>query len=366
MARRKRSFNAFSLSFLDIMSCGFGAVILFFMIISAQIAVEHEAEVAEDRAEIERLEARVAASSRQLQRLRDSLGSALEQRAGTGAELDELAAAVQEAEARFSARERESLERREELRRLQADLRALQEETDRLREVALTKEEAGHQIRAVSGDGERAYLTGMRMGGEHVLILVDVSTSMLDDTLVNVIRRRNMPFERKVNAPKWQRVLATIDWITAQIPPDSRFQVYLFNDQARPLIEGTEGQWLSASDEAGRLDEALSELRNAEPSGGSSLHAAFQVIQQLRPRTDNVYLITDSLPTVGDSPPQRSVISGRDRYRLYELARRTLPTNVPVNVLLFPLEGDPRAAPAYWELTLRTGGTFMSPTEDWP
>ena len=366
MARKQRQFNVFSLSFLDIMSCGFGAVILFFMIISAQIAVETDERVQEDSAEIERLEARVSSSGRQLERLRAALANALENRASTGAEAAELQAAVEEARARISEAERTDLERRDELRQLQEELRKLQEETRQLAEEALTREEAGRQIRALSGDGERAYLTGMRMGGDRVLILLDVSTSMLDETLVNVIRRRNMPFERKVSSPKWQRVLATIDWITAQIPPDSQFQVYLFNDTARPLIEGTEGQWLSASEQAGRLDTAIEKLRETEPTGGSSLHAAFGVIRDLAPRTDNVYLITDSLPTVGDSPPNRSTISGRERLRLFELAYRTLPTNVPVNVLLFPLEGDPRAAPTNWELTLRTGATYMSPTEDWP
>lgn len=366
MARRQRQFNVFSLSFLDIMSCGFGAVILFFMIISAQIAVETDETVREESAEIERLEARVSASGRQLQRLRESLAGAIQDRASTRAEADELRKAVEEARARVSERERSEVERREELRRLQEELRELQAETERLAEEAMTREEAGRQIRALTGDGDRAYLTGMRMGGDRVLILVDVSTSMLDETLVNVIRRRNMPFERKVASPKWQRVLATVDWITAQIPPDSQFQVYLFNDQARPLIEGTEGTWLSASDQAGRLDEAVEAMRRLEPEGGSSLHAAFSVIRNLTPRTDNVYLITDSLPTVGDSPPSRSVISGRERLRLFELAVRTLPTNVPLNIILFPLEGDPRAAPSYWDLTLRTGGTFLSPTEDWP
>ena len=33
MARRKRKFTTFNLSFLDIMSCGFGAVVLVFLII---------------------------------------------------------------------------------------------------------------------------------------------------------------------------------------------------------------------------------------------------------------------------------------------------------------------------------------------
>ena len=33
----RRSFNVFSLSFLDVMACGLGATILFLMIISAQV-----------------------------------------------------------------------------------------------------------------------------------------------------------------------------------------------------------------------------------------------------------------------------------------------------------------------------------------
>jgi len=204
------------------------------------------------------------------------------------------------------------------------------------------------------------------MGGERVLILVDVSTSMLDKTIVNVIRRRNMPFERKVNSPKWQRVLQTIDWLTAQIPEDSQFQVYLFDTSVRPLIEGTDGEWLDASDTAGRLDEAIEKLREIDPNGGSSLHWPFELVREMSPRPDNVYLITDSLPTQGATEPRRRTVSGQERQRHLERAFRQLPTNVPINVILFPLEGDPRAAPNYWELTLRTGGTFMSPTEDWP
>ena len=37
MARKNRTFTTFSLSFLDIMSCGFGAVVLVFMIIDHSI-----------------------------------------------------------------------------------------------------------------------------------------------------------------------------------------------------------------------------------------------------------------------------------------------------------------------------------------
>ena len=40
--RRRRRFDTFSLSFLDIMSCGFGAVVLFYMIISATMAIRSD------------------------------------------------------------------------------------------------------------------------------------------------------------------------------------------------------------------------------------------------------------------------------------------------------------------------------------
>jgi hypothetical protein len=35
-------------------------------------------------------------------------------------------------------------------------------------------------------------------------------------------------------------------------------------------------------------------------------------------------------------------------------------------VLLLPMEGDPRAAGAYWNLARVRGGTFLAPSKDWP
>ena len=37
MARRRREFSVFNLSFLDVISCGLGAVILFFVITNTQV-----------------------------------------------------------------------------------------------------------------------------------------------------------------------------------------------------------------------------------------------------------------------------------------------------------------------------------------
>ena len=101
-------------------------------------------------------------------------------------------------------------------------------------------EAGGEAARTFVGQGDRQYLTGLRVGGSRVLILLDDSASMLDETIVNVIRRRNLPDDQKTQSRKWQRALTTVDWLTSQLKLDSN-QIYTFNTTVQPLIEGTAG-----------------------------------------------------------------------------------------------------------------------------
>jgi hypothetical protein len=59
-------------------------------------------------------------------------------------------------------------------------------------------------------------------------------------------------------------------------------------------------------------------------------------------------------------------VSGRDRLRLFDRATRALPRGVPVNIFLYPMEGDPMAAPVFWKLAIATRGSFLTPSKDWP
>ena len=77
-------------------------------------------------------------------------------------------------------------------------------------------------------------------------------------------------------------------------------------------------------------------------------------------------MLTDGLPTMGEILPTRPGVSAKDRLDHFDRAIRQLPVGVPVNTLLFAMEGDPQAAPAYWLLAIRTGGSMMAPSEDWP
>ena len=110
--------------------------------------------------------------------------------------------------------------------------------------MAEKTETDGNRLREFKGEGDRQYLTGLKLGGERTLILVDRSASMLDDTIVNIIRRRNMPIDEKLRAVKWRQVVASVDWLTAQFQPGSEFQIYMFNNEVEPVIKGSDGVWL--------------------------------------------------------------------------------------------------------------------------
>ena len=102
------------------------------------------------------------------------------------------------------------------------------------------------------------------------------------------------------------------------------------------------------------------------PAGGTSLENAFLALQQLSPSPDNIFLITDGLPTQDSRGPRGTKISGRDRQKLFRAAVKQLPKGVPVNVILAPMEGDPMAAVSYWKLAVNSGGAFLAPSRDWP
>src|SRR5690606_20364328 len=261
----------------------------------------------------------------------------------------QLVSEIEDTQEQFSDLTEDSESRREQIERLRAELAELQSETERLSAASITPEEAGNRIRSFTGEGDRQYLTGLRMGGRRVVILVDTSTSMLDRTLVNILRRRNMTPEQQRNAPKWRQVVNTVDWLTTQMTPGTQFQIIGFSDTAKSLIPGTDGQWLTVTD-GSELETAVRNLRAMHPQGPTSLHAAFGAARALEPKPDNIYLLVDGLPTMGEIVPTRPGVTSRERIDHFNRAIRQLPNGIPVNVILFAMEGDPQAAPAFWVL----------------
>jgi len=360
---QKRQLNPMSLAFLDVMFCGFGAVILIFLILDHASTVADMESSPELAAEINLLREEVKEGQLGLVRLRNVFSDvSFDVVTAQGLSrriLEQIDTFLQE----LAALENSNVATVESVEKLRADIKALEEDVLRLQASALEHE--GDNVRQFLGDGNRQYLSGLFLGGQRVLILVDNSASMLDDTLINIIRTRNRPDEFKQRALKWQRVVNTVDWISTQLPITSRYQVYTFNEELKPAIAGTEGEWLEVADRD-QLNQAIENVLKTVPEGGTNMESPFRFIANMSPLPDNIFLITDGLPTISDRGSSDGLITPNDRLELFEEAVEELPEGIPINIILMPLEGDPSAAAAFWQLAITSQGAFISPSKDWP
>ncbi|MEM1435636.1 MAG: VWA domain-containing protein [Pseudomonadota bacterium] len=359
----RRRMSVFSMSFLDVMSCGFGAVILIFLIINHESSEDAKTYNQDQLSEVRLLDYQVQQGEKDLLALREQLEETLQNLAQSQQSLASIEEDVTRNQTALAELDAISAAERESQDELSSDIEARQEELDRLK--AQNEANAGNRARTVEGEGDRQYLTGLRIGGKHIVVAIDVSASMLDDTIVNVLIRRNMSDERRRAAPKWQRAIRTAEWIVAQLPLDAEFEFLTFNTETTSLLGEETGNWRPVSD-ARALDTAIDTLKEKVPEEGTSMIKLFEVIGQLSPLPDNVYLVTDSLPTQGEREPRRTTVSGRDRMDLFRAALRKLPKQVPLNVIMFPMEGDPQSAAAFWNVARTTGGSYISPSRDWP
>ena len=357
MSRKLRTTSTFSLSFLDIMSCGLGAAVLIFLILRHNVDAPTEVVPQKLLAEINLLEDEIKTGEDKLVRIRNTISEVSDEAVtarGLARKISQEIAQLQ------SLLEDINPDAVKNVEGMKEQLAKLQEQKKTLEKTKV----AGNKAYQFTGDGQRQYLTGLKLGGDNILLLIDASASMLDETLVNIIRRRNMSDSAKRNAPKWQRVLAMTQWVLANIPLTSDFQVLVFNTQVKPALGADVDAWREVSDTAA-IEATIKAMENVVPQQGTDMHAAFAAAMDMRPRPDNIYLITDGLPTVAGSN-SGGTVSGLDRLKLFDDAMQLILPGIPVNTLLLPLEGDPYAASAFWRLAIVSRGAFVTPSRDWP
>ncbi len=365
MARKHRSGDIFSMSFLDCMSCGFGAVILFFMIINSNSDVTNNEQNKALQAETDKLEIEVLEGRKNLALARTSIQKLETEEEEAADQISIIEALIAELQAELAKYDNDTLAKIEAIEKLQSDIKSLEDEVKRLLALKKEDEASGQRARAFKGEGDRQYLTGLKLGGERTLILVDRSASMLHETIVNIIRRKNLPESEQLLSRKWRQVVASVDWLTSQFKPDSEYQIYMFNNVAVPVIKGTDGLWLKA-DDGDQLDDAMRTLRRTVPKNGTNMYSAFQIIRDMDPRPDNVILLVDSMPTMDAATSTKSVIGPGERLNLFTAATQLIPSGIPINIMLYPMEGDARASVSLWALALKSRGSFISVSHDWP
>lgn len=356
MQRRKASSN-FNIAFLDVMSCGLGAVLLIFLI------VKHNANISDAGSNditpvLEEFRNEQVALKGEIKIVQQDIDQAQKQKHESEKIIEQIKSNIKAVNKLAKIKQTENSSLKKEIESIEP----------------LKASEVIQNLK----HGEENYLIGLKVEGSRIAILMDHSSSMTDFKLVDIIKRKIADDAQKKKGPKWQRTVKVIGWFLNRLPSNSKVTVIGYNDKAMQIASS---DWVASSDANG-LFNILGKINQIVPNGPTNLNAALKKLNLISPPPTNIYLVTDGLPTMGGNgfsigklfdncssiTGTSKIISGECRLKLFwnGVNRNLLPRGSQLNVILLPMEGDPEAAPAYWRWAAETGGILISPGEGWP
>ncbi len=199
MRKQKRTTEIFNLSFLDIVTCGFGAMILLLIIVKP---VPVESIINDDSEAIIEAIGKLSLEVADLRNLHSTLGA--QDKSKSDAETSDAMVLRKSAEVEDAARK----------------LRLIQEENEAL-EIALESLKKATIRVPATPEKRDVEVGGIPVDSQYVILIIDNSGSMLDI---------------------WPRVTRTIDHILDVHPTVRGFQV--MNDNGWYLIPSTKGKWI--------------------------------------------------------------------------------------------------------------------------
>ena len=358
------------LAFLDVLCCGLGSAVFLLLVIQhgpSPVAAE-ELLVANSTA---RVESEIDETNRRIAGARSSLAAVA----------DTIRTALAAMQALAGLSELQKRQATDALASLQSERQRLDAETD-----ALAKLRARSPAPPVT---PRQHLTGLQVDSDRVAVFLDSSASMLDSSLVGILRLRVSSDRLKRAADKWTTARNAAKWVYGRVPDAGRYRLFHYADGMYQLPGGAVPAgpigWRKKAKgprPGSPPDPVESALDALLPDGPTNLRQVFETAARLSPAPGQIVLITDGLPTLpGDTPLQRlrpckrprgsatPLITAACRARIFQdavtVAQRSLP-NTRIDIILLPLEGDADAAGRFWDLALATGGRLLTPAQGWP
>ena len=328
MRRRRRGVDIFNLSFLDVVSCGFGAIILLLVIVKIS-----------EPTVIEKLSVDLSGL---VQRLEE--------------ELHELRGQATVLERELTARQEQLSLQREELARLKGDrskirgrFAATRNEHDAQtiikNQLASAKQDLSEEMRRLLGSGyQRRKLTatigGVPVDSEYIIFIIDTSGSMQQNA--------------------WRLVLRKVEEVLDIYPSVKGIQV--MNDMGDYMFSTYKGRWIP--DTPARRKSILRRLAGWQPFSNSSpvegIEAAIRRFHAQDKRI-SLYVFGDdfargSIQTVVDTVASlnRADRSGKRRVRIHTVGFPVLfgtGGGIPVNAM--------RYAALMRKLAETNGGSFV-------
>ncbi|MDC6449479.1 hypothetical protein PQY67_04770 [Pseudomonadales bacterium] len=368
--RKEDHDDAMGLSFLDILCCGLGAAILLLLIVkhdgSSLIDADLQLMAYPRIAALEQLLnqklAQVELLNSELEKIEsqndDELDRALDRWKNIDVEKAEIARLQYE-----TLLEENRLEALKTLEKRLADRLSFEAQKD---SSVLTE-----KVGALKGIG--------LAGEDKVVILLDVSASMLHWSLVEIIRLQASGAVAIKNAPKWNQAILAAQFAYQTLDKGARFKIIRFSEFAYDTDDAEiDEQKIIWELNNGKHDKLVSELSDKLPKKGTNLQVGFDAVNSLVPRPERILLITDGLPGKISNRHQlkgcprnttRVVrVSGECRTSIAIESVRSLGqklSKVPIDVILLPLEGDREAIRFYSLLTGLTAGKLITPSVDW-
>jgi hypothetical protein len=362
--------DGFGLSFLDVLCCGLGAAILLLLIVKhedpgldqSDWALMLEPEIYQIRQAMEEYELK----NKSLEKKRRSLKKRLE-----------------ESQEKNALRNKVLTQQQKKLIELEAQLAKEEAKSRELSRLTMRLTEPPEPIEAKLDTKGLNFgaLSGLQFSGEErVVILLDNSASMIDWSVVEIVRTQAAGRAAIESAFKWQQAQSVANWAFASIESGKRYKFLTFAER----VFDTDGKEISTTKEISwdlkSEDDVRSRLKNFSklPEGGTNLKIALEAVGRLVPKPKRILLITDGLPNkiekrgallgCPSSSTTVRMISGECRTAIALASLGTLSkklARVPIDVILFPLEGDPRAIRMYSLISGISSGRLITPSSDW-
>lgn len=233
MLNRNRETDSFTVSFLDVASCGFGAMIILLMIVKPSSPSSIEASDADSSAAVAELQREVFEVRGQTSLVNRDLNAKREQLSSTIERVARLRRDLSDVRGQFSASSELSDEATDEIGRLSLAQQSL---TDEMQRLFGSSQQVKDQA-----------IGGIPVDSEYIIFVIDTSGSMF-------------------NNPSWGKMLGVIE-DTLDVYPDVK-GIQIMNDMGDYMFDSYRGDWIP--DTPVRRQQILSTLRNWNPYSNSS------------------------------------------------------------------------------------------------
>ncbi len=329
MKRHKnRETDGFTVSFLDVASCGFGAMIILLMITksSAPVAIEYanvtsDGSITELQEQLFTIRGETTILNRELNAKHEQLSALTERIARLRRDMDDI-------QGRFQSSRQLSDETTDEIGRLAIARQTLTAELERL--LANSSAPANNAI------------GGIPVDSEYVIFVIDTSGSMF-------------------NNPSWNKMLGVIE-DTLNVYPEVK-GIQVMNDMGDYMFDSYRGDWIP--DTPGRRNQIISSLRTWNPySNSSPVEGVTRAINTFYApdRKISIYVLGDDFQPGGSI---QEVMRTIDRINVEDANGNRL---VRIHGIGFPtiFAGPARFQQSVYrystlmrEMTQRNGGTFV-------